>query len=143
MNFGPLNRQNGGHRRLNVLITSAKQRCEVFTNLTADDIDLRRTRSWGIRVLKKYLAYAQHGTLEVPTESGRESGSPFQDALASRLRRLGYDIRQEIGSAGYYIDLAPVDPKRPGRYLLGIECDGATYHNSRYARTETVCGSRY
>ena len=44
MNFGPLNRQNGGHRRLNVLITRAKQRCEVFSNLTADDIDLRHTR---------------------------------------------------------------------------------------------------
>ena len=40
MNFGPLNKK-GGERRLNVLITRARQRCEVFTNLTADDIDPR------------------------------------------------------------------------------------------------------
>ena len=133
MNFGPLN-TDGGERRLNVLITRARRRCEVFTNLTADDIDLGRTRSWGVRALKAYLAYAQHGTLESSTESGRESGSPFQDAVASRLSSLGYDIRQEIGSAGYFIDLAVLDPDRPGRYLLGIECDGATYHSSRYAR---------
>ena len=39
MEFGPLGRE-GGHRRLNVLISRAKRRCEVFTNLCADDIDL-------------------------------------------------------------------------------------------------------
>jgi very-short-patch-repair endonuclease len=32
------------------------------------------------------------------------------------------------------IDLALVDPQRPGRYVLGIECDGATYHSSATAR---------
>jgi very-short-patch-repair endonuclease len=32
------------------------------------------------------------------------------------------------------IDLAAVDPKAPGRYLLGIECDGANYHRARTAR---------
>jgi hypothetical protein len=36
--------------------------------------------------------------------------------------------------AGFYIDLAVVDPQVPGRYLLGIECDGANYHRSRSAR---------
>ena len=90
--------------------------------------------AWGVRALKSFLAYAQHGTLESPSESGRDSGSPFQDAVASRLSRLGYDISQEIGSAGYFIDLAVVDHDQPGRYILGIECDGATYHSSRYAR---------
>jgi len=133
MDFGPLNR-DGGQRRLNVLITRAKRRCEVFTNLTADDIDLGRTNAWGVRALKAYLQYAQHGTLSSAEESGRDSGSPFQDAVASRLSSLGYDIRQEIGSVGYFIDLAVVDQDQPGRYLLGIECDGATYHSSRYAR---------
>ncbi|MFW5940662.1 MAG: DUF4011 domain-containing protein [Chloroflexota bacterium] len=39
MNFGPINK-DGGERRLNVLITRARLRCEVFTNLTDEDIDL-------------------------------------------------------------------------------------------------------
>jgi hypothetical protein len=30
--------------------------------------------------------------------------------------------------------LGIVDPEKPGRYLLGIECDGAAYHSSRSAR---------
>ncbi|CAN5386367.1 hypothetical protein BH23CHL1_BH23CHL1_08030 [soil metagenome] len=44
MSFGPLN-NDGGERRLNVLITRARRRCEVFTNLTSDDIDLNRTQA--------------------------------------------------------------------------------------------------
>jgi hypothetical protein len=39
-----------------------------------------------------------------------------------------------VGCAGFAIDLAVVDPRRAGRYLLGIECDGATYHSSPTAR---------
>src|SRR6185437_15293553 len=37
MSFGPLNRQ-GGERRLNVLISRARLRCEVFSNITVDDL---------------------------------------------------------------------------------------------------------
>ena len=44
MNFGPLNQDGWRERRLNVLITRARRRCEVFTNLTADEIDLSRTK---------------------------------------------------------------------------------------------------
>ncbi len=36
--------------------------------------------------------------------------------------------------SGYRIDLGVVDPDHPGRYLLGIECDGATYHSAQTAR---------
>ena len=36
--------------------------------------------------------------------------------------------------AGFFIDLAVKNPKKPGAFLLGIECDGATYHSSKSAR---------
>ena len=133
MNFGPLN-QEGGQRRLNVLITRAKQRCRVFTNLTADDIDLGRTNSRGVAALKTFLSYAKDGVLDVPKESLRDADSPFEESVAKSLSDLGYVVRRHIGSAGYFVDLAVVDPSRPGRYLLGIECDGASYHSSRSAR---------
>ena len=32
------------------------------------------------------------------------------------------------------MDIGIADPERPGRYVLGIECDGATYHGSQSAR---------
>ncbi|ARA93107.1 hypothetical protein AWN76_007990 [Rhodothermaceae bacterium RA] len=133
LNFGPLNR-DGGERRLNVLITRARRRCEVFTNLRADDIDLSRTNARGVACLKRYLQFAESGQMEMPEFTGGTAESPFETEVAEALRGLGYEVHHQIGSAGYFIDLAVVDPERPGRYLLGIECDGATYHSARSAR---------
>ncbi len=134
MNFGPLS-TDGGERRLNVLITRAKLRCHVFTNLRATDIDINRTSSRGARALKTFLSYAETGVLkDIEVESGRELYSPFQEAVADKLRSLGHDVREEVTAGGKFVDLAVVDPERPGRYILGIECDGASYHGSRTAR---------
>jgi hypothetical protein len=58
MNFGPLNNE-GGERRLNVLITRAKRRCEVFTNIRHTDIDMSRTNAQGVRSFKTFLRYAE------------------------------------------------------------------------------------
>jgi len=133
MNFGPLNR-DGGERRLNVLITRARIRCQVFTNLTAEDIDLERSNAQGVRSLKQFLNYARTGNMDVPTVTGREPDSPFEEAVIEALRGEGYVVRPQVGSAGFFIDIAVVDQNQPGRYLLGIECDGATYHSARSAR---------
>lgn len=133
MNFGALNAQ-GGERRLNVLITRARRRCEVFSNLTHEDIDLTRTSARGVAVLKAFLKYAQTGIDDVPTSGTEEGDSPFEDEVAKALRSQGHDVVAQVGSGGFRIDLAVRDPERPGRYLLGIECDGATYHASRSAR---------
>ena len=133
MNFGPLNR-DGGERRLNVLVTRARRRCEVFTNLRADDIDLNRTNARGVAAFKRYLQYAETGVLEMNEPKGRESDSPFEDAVAGALRDAGYRVVHQVGVGGFRVDLAVVAPERPGRYLLGVECDGATYHSARTAR---------
>ncbi|MFN0305380.1 MAG: DUF3320 domain-containing protein [Burkholderiales bacterium] len=133
MSFGPLN-ADGGERRLNVLITRARERCEVFTNLTHEDIDLSRTQKRGVVALKTFLKYAQIGILDVPTQGTEEADSVFEDEIATALERCGHKVAKQVGSAGFRIDLAVVDSDRPGRYLLGVECDGATYHSSRSAR---------
>jgi very-short-patch-repair endonuclease/DNA polymerase III delta prime subunit len=134
MSFGPLNNE-GGERRLNVLITRAKLRCEVFTNITADDIDLTRTQRYSIQALKSFLYFAQHGKLYMPENiSGLPAESPFEEIVAEKLAAHGYTIRRQVGSQGYYLDLAIVDETNPGRYILGIECDGAAYHAARSAR---------
>ena len=133
MNFGPLN-QDGGERRLNVLITRARRRCEVFTNLKAVDINLSGTSARGVTALKHYLKYAETGELDMPKPTDREAGSLFEEEVADALRKLGYEVDHQIGSAGYFIDLGVKDSRQPGRYLLGIECDGATYHSAQSAR---------
>jgi len=133
MTFGPISQQ-GGERRLNVLMSRARRRCDVFSSITAGDIDLERGRSLGVRVLKSFLQYAETGQLdrtEVPTH---EVGSDFEEDVGRALATLGYQVVPQVGVAGFYIDLGIKDPSHPGRYILGIECDGATYHSSRSAR---------
>lgn len=133
MSFGPLN-NSGGEKRLNVLITRAKLRCEVFTNLTSDDIKIENTKSQGLIAFKDFLYFAQNGRLNLTTETGKQPDSYFEEQVANNLRNLGYDVRNQVGSNGFFIDLAIVDNKYPGRYLIGIECDGRMYHSARSAR---------
>ncbi len=133
MAFGPLN-SDGGERRLNVLISRAKLRCEVFSSIMGDDIDLSRARGRGVAALKMFLSFAQTGRLGLAEETGRDADSIFEEQVAAGLAALGYDVKNQIGTAGFFVDLAVADPERPGRFVLGIECDGAQYHSSRSAR---------
>lgn len=133
MGFGLINNE-GGERRLNVLISRAKIRCEVFTNLKSDDIDLNRSNAVGVKALKTFLKYAESGILDIPKQTGKDFDSPFEEAVSKCLIDAGYKVEPQIGSAGFFIDLAVTDSDQPSRYILGIECDGATYHGARSAR---------
>ena len=133
MNFGPLNRP-GGERRLNVLISRARRRCEVFTSLTADDIDTSKSPSAGVAALKAFLHYAQTGIIETSAATDRGPDSDFEVQVKREVESLGYTVHSQVGCAGFFIDLAVVDPVNPGRYVMGIECDGASYHSARSAR---------
>ena len=133
MSFGPL-LLDGGERRLNVLITRAKLRCEVFTNLKAEDIRIGESPSVGLRHLKSFLEYAETGHLDSSMPSGLEPMSPFEEVVLSGLKSLGYEVHTQVGSAGFFIDMAVVDPEKSGSYVIGIECDGAQYHSSKTAR---------
>jgi very-short-patch-repair endonuclease len=137
MNFGPLNR-DGGERRLNVAITRAKHEVLVISGLRADQIDLTKTRATGVSHLKSFLEYAERGpsALLAATHASADSepDSEFERMVADRIRAAGFDVHHQVGCSGYRVDLGVVDPKAPGRYLLGVECDGATYHRAATAR---------
>jgi len=139
MNFGPINRE-GGWRRLNVLITRARSRCEVFCSITPDQIrvtDLTDAEQYSLRgrvALRNYLEYVQTGQLEQPGAPGEDVESPFEESVSEALRQHGVEVVPQVGVAKFRIDLGVVDHLSPGRYLLGIECDGAAYHSARSAR---------
>ena len=134
MNFGPLNRE-GGERRLNVAITRARSEMVVFSTLHPDQIDLSRSPARAVSDLKDFLAYAETGALgSADVRSTRDFESPFEAAVARELRMKGWRIHPQVGVSAYRIDLGIVHPDAPGRYLAGIECDGAMYHSSAFAR---------
>lgn len=133
MNFGPVS-SDGGERRLNVLISRAKSRCEVFTSITDEDIDTDRAKGKGTFALKLFLNYARTGRLAFSAEVRDAKQSVFEEEVAQALRARGYDLHTDVGLAGFFVDIAVSDPDQPGRYILGIECDGKSYRDSRSAR---------
>ncbi len=133
LNFGPLNKE-GGERRLNVLITRAREKCVVFSNFKFSDVKIDSNGAFGVRALKAFLEYAETKNLESIKAPGEDTKSPFEDSVYDFLSEHGYEVHKQVGCAGFRIDLAVVNPLKQGEYLLGIECDGATYHSSPVAR---------
>jgi len=122
MDFGPLNK-DGGERRLNVLITRAKIKCLVFSNINSHDINLSKTSAKGVVALKRFLDYAQNRTLYKSNNLKNYKEDKFSEYLANKLSEYGYQIDQNIG-ANVGIDLAIFDPET-NSYTVGIECDSS------------------
>jgi very-short-patch-repair endonuclease len=132
LNFGPVSRE-GGERRLNVLASRAREKCIIFSSISAADIpadhDLR-----GTRMLRELLHFAATGNLAAGALTGGGFDSPFEEAVAAVIREAGYHVQSQVGVSSFRVDLGVIDPARPGEYVLGVECDGATYHSARSAR---------
>lgn len=131
--FGPINSAAGG-RRLNVLFTRSKKRMHIFSSMTEDHILANETSSPGVHALKNFLSFAQTGKLPQLKHTEKEPDSDFEIAVMNALKLEGFTCVPQVGVAGYFIDLAVQDPGQPGRYIMGIECDGATYHSAKSAR---------
>ena len=134
-NFGPLN-QEAGRRRLNVAVTRARRMVKVFSSVEPEKLT---SDTPGVRLMREYLTLARDGVnaLFGNMTTGEEMGeveSPFEESVAIKLREKGLEVRSQIGCSGFRIDLGIVDPTNPGRFVLGVECDGATYHSERTAR---------
>lgn len=137
MNLGPLN-QTGGERRLNVAVTRSKKHIQIVSSLHPGEIDLQRTGARGVRDFKHYIEYAKRGD-QALARSDSESqtlqfDSDFEESVYTTLESQGFDVVTQVESSGYSIDLAIKHPEKPGKYVLGIECDGAAYHHSKTAR---------
>jgi very-short-patch-repair endonuclease len=136
MNFGPLNRE-GGWRRLNVAVTRARREMIVFTSFDPSMIDLNRTSARAVADLKHFVEFAQRGPralAELVRGSVGGFESPLEEYVAQGLRAKGWQVVPQIGVSRFRIDLGIVHPDRPGDYLVGVECDGATYHSAATAR---------
>ncbi|ACV58565.1 AAA domain-containing protein [Alicyclobacillus acidocaldarius] len=158
--FGSLS-QEQGENRLNVAITRARKKVYIVCSFEPSEWTRAENYSRGPRLLKKYLEYAKAvsdgddervsqvlnslvdatAVNDYDTESRYDS--PFEEEVATELRKLGYTVNTQVGFSGYRIDLAIVDPDNPERYLLAVECDGATYHSSKVARERDFYRQRF
>jgi hypothetical protein len=133
MSFGPVNGE-GGERRLNVLFTRARIRCEIFASFDPGDIDVGRTAREGPRILKRFLEFAKNGRVDVGAPTGLYTDTPFEEDVAEVIRSCGFLADPQVGSVGFRIDIGVRHADKPSTYLLAVECDGATYHGALWAR---------
>jgi superfamily I DNA and/or RNA helicase/very-short-patch-repair endonuclease len=129
--FGPIN-SDVGWRRLNVLFTRSKKRMHIFTSMASWDVVSDSNR--GVRSLRAFLEYAEKGHLHNTIVTNKPADSDFELSVMKFLEDNGFSCEPQLGVAGFFLDLAVRDPGNPGRFLMGIECDGATYHSAKSAR---------
>lgn len=133
-NFGPINGQNG-HRRLNVLVSRARERMVVFSSMRGDDIDPTKVQGKGAQLLRDFLIYAERGQLvSARLQVMLDAESPFEREVLGELEARGLRVVPQVGVGPYRVDIGVLDDEVPGRFICGIECDGAAYHQSETAR---------
>ncbi|MPZ67981.1 MAG: DUF4011 domain-containing protein [Actinobacteria bacterium] len=132
--FGPLLTE-GGERRLNVAVTRARQRMIVVSSFSHVDMDPGRSSRRGVELLRLYLQYAEsNGKLLGDRADTGVALNAFEEAVKIALEERGLTILPQWGASRYRIDLVAVHPEKPGRPVLAIECDGASYHSAPTAR---------
>ena len=125
MNFGPIN-QKGGEKRLNVIVSRARQHMAVVSSIEAEAIT--NTYNDGANTLRRFLGYARAVSRgdtaaavaalgrsgPVPSlgrSADRVSGSSQQGeaagaALATALRARGLVVAENLGQSAFRCDLA-------------------------------------
>ena len=133
LRFGPLG-QKGGERRLNVAITRAKLNVKLVSSILPSDIDLSRTESEGVRMLRSYIEFAMTGSETLHTVHTSDENDVFMDIVAEYILSNGYKIKKYVGCSGYKIDIAIVHPEKENCFVVGIECDGFSYAEAKTVR---------
>jgi very-short-patch-repair endonuclease len=132
--FGPL-LSEGGERRLNVAITRARQYMDVVSSFSHHDMEPGRSKAKGVELLRAYLEYAASGGRRL--DGSVVTAVPlndFEQSVHDALVKNGLTLVPQLGSSRYRIDLVAMHPAQPGKSVLAIECDGASYHASPTAR---------
>jgi hypothetical protein len=145
--FGPLG-QAGGGRRLNVLVTRARQEVQLFTSIPPEVYRSLPALAPGqapngVWLLFSYLGFAErlekvYAERDLRGAEGRTAGevvrrassapSPLGDGVATALAR-GAGLGSEVpwGNEGFRVDVAVQDARVPGAVTVGLLCDGTRY----------------
>jgi very-short-patch-repair endonuclease len=107
----------------------------LVSSFAAADMDPARSSAEGVKLLRAYLQYAEsRGANLGDALKEKPPLNPFEIQIRDRLTAAGIPLVAQYGVAGYWIDFAAQHPTKPGRMVLAIEADGASYHSSPTAR---------
>ena len=138
LNFGPLNKE-GGWKRLNVAVSRARNEMIVFSTMTADMIDLKRTKSKGVESLKNFLEFAEKGKLQMSyAEMQASKNQGIMDRICAELENAGFKYQKAVGHSKFKVDIAVINPYNEDEYLMGIMLDGESYRQSSNTKDREV-----
>jgi very-short-patch-repair endonuclease len=133
-NWGPV-LTDGGHRRVNVAITRARQWMRLVTSFGVADVDPTASAMEGFELMYRFLRFAASGGADFgDTGPMHVPCNPFEADIQMNLERRGLQVVPQWGVGGYRLDFAVRDPRQPGRFLLAVEADGASYHSGLVVR---------
>lgn len=159
LSFGSLSRQ-GGENRLNVAVTRARKEIIVVCSVEPEDLKTDLSKNSGPQRLRDFLVYAKgisdadqekvqtvlndvNASFKAQQTSVDILDSPLEEQVVERLVKLGYKVQPQVGYSGYKIDIGVVHPEDSSKYILGIECDGATFHSAKSVRERDVMRQRF
>ena len=112
----------------------ARARLKLVSSFSHHDIPPGRTSAKGVELLRQYIEFAASGGEELGPELDGAVLNPFELSVQDGLERRGIPVVAQYGVSGYRIDFACAHPDEPGRMVLAVEADGASYHSSATAR---------
>ena len=116
----------GEKRLVNVAATRARYNLKLVGTIMPDTT-FKKAGDTEFKFLKQYIDFAVNGKCD----EVRKDDSPFEDSVYELLTSFDYNVKRNVGCWGYQIDLAVEHPD--GNYVIGIECDGFTYHSAETA----------
>ncbi len=124
---------NQGERRLNVLLTRAKQNLFLFCNFTSNELTSLEKDNPQIEALKKLLT-----NITAPSMSDKVNlklkHAPLVDAISQSIQALGYVAEPQVTDAGFYISIKTQGSTSEQNSLLTIKCDSVTGEFKETAR---------
>jgi hypothetical protein len=136
MNFGPLNNE-GGHRRLNVAITRARELVEVVSSVRSSDFRLTESSKRGARLLQEYVRYAETDGASASTERRDVTGgagAAIEETIGDVIEEMGFQPYFDVGSGTFRVDIGVRGDKAGSPFRLAIETDGDSYRAIPTAR---------
>ena len=128
----------------------------LFCSFEPDHLPVETAKHPGPKFLKQFLKYSKAVSENNDVEklqvlesvssgmnigAGHTSGhsdSPFEDKVKDSLVAEKFNVINNVSAGRFRIDLAIVHPKDPTRFILGIECDGAQFHQIESVRERDV-----
>jgi very-short-patch-repair endonuclease len=132
--WGPL-LQPGGERRLNVAISRARLRMTLVSSFGPHDMAEDAHDSRGYKLMYHFMKFMASGGVDLGGAPNRATPlNAFEIDIRDRLTAAGLHLDAQVGVGSYRIDFAARHPTKPGRHVLAIEADGASYHSGHTAR---------